>query len=142
MLAALLALVMVNSFSCMDGSYRVCLPSDLKASEVIEVVTQLGPGGPEKKAFTVGDRLKRHKARCRKGKLVDASGRPIVFYRLKGCWGTPPENYQEIIEKQTAEIEKLRKDNVVIEIPCNPDPLLPPAGRRPDGTGSFDQTSF
>ena len=30
-------------------------------------------------------------------------------YKLKGCWGNPPRNYQEILERQEAELAILRK---------------------------------
>ena len=64
-------------------------------------------------------KLKQLKARCRKGKLVDAKGKEIRFFRLQGCWGNPPEDYQEILTRQAQELENLRKQYRVIEMTCN-----------------------
>ena len=105
-----------------------CLPADIKQDSLIEVITRTTSHGLVKDNVTVRDVLKKLRARCRKGKLIDGKGKPVRFFRLRGCWGTQPENYQEILEKQGKQIDDLKKRNTVIEIPCNPDPLLPPAG--------------
>jgi hypothetical protein len=55
---------------------------------------------------------------------VDARGRQIQFYRLTGCWGNPPENYQEILDNQQRELAQLRKRFRVVEISCNPSGVL------------------
>ncbi|HEX8186643.1 MAG TPA: hypothetical protein VF747_17885, partial [Blastocatellia bacterium] len=55
----------------------------------------------------------------KKGSLVDGRGREIYFYRLTGCRGNPPDNYQEILERQRSEISRLRKRHMVIEMTCN-----------------------
>ena len=110
------------------GSTCRCLPADIKKDSVVEVITRTTVNGLVKEKVTVRDILKKMKAKCRKGKLIDGTGKPVRFFRLRGCWGTPPENYQEILEKQEKEINELKKRNTVIEIPCNPDPMLPPAG--------------
>jgi len=73
------------------------------------------------KKTTVEQRLIELDARCDKGKLVDAAGKEIYFYRLKGCWGNPPPDYQEILQRQNEELEKLRKRYTVIEMTCNPE---------------------
>ncbi|MFM9904110.1 MAG: hypothetical protein ACKVQJ_06000 [Pyrinomonadaceae bacterium] len=83
------------------------------------------------KTVTVKQTLAKMKAKCRHGKIVDRRGRQIRFYYLRGCWGNPPEDYQEILENQRKEIADLKKKFTVIEIPCNPNPLLPPAAMRP-----------
>ena len=69
---------------------------------------------------TVNETLKRLQAHCRKRKLVDARGKEIYFYRLAGCWGNPPLDYQEILQRQSEELQKLRKHYHVIEMTCNP----------------------
>jgi hypothetical protein len=74
---------------------------------------------------TVKDKLNVLKARCRKGKLVDVKGRQIRFYHLQGCWGNPPADYSEILDRQRNEIEKLKKRYTVIEMTCNPNGVLP-----------------
>jgi hypothetical protein len=69
----------------------------------------------------VSQLLTKLRARCKQGKLVDGTGREIYFYRLAGCWGNPPEDYQEVLEKQRNEIVRLKKKYTVIEISCNQD---------------------
>jgi hypothetical protein len=77
-------------------------------------------GFKRKQVVTVADKLASLKAHCKKGKLIDAAGREIRFFHLTGCWGNPPEGYQEILEKQNRELIRLRKRYAVIEMTCNP----------------------
>ena len=70
---------------------------------------------------TVAEKLKELKARCRKKKLVDGQGREIRFYQLIGCWGNPPDDYQQQLKSQAQELAKLRKRYRVVEMTCNPD---------------------
>ncbi len=78
------------------------------------------------KQVTVGQTLKKIKAKCLKGKLVDVKRKEIRFYTLTGCWGNPPEGYLEILANQQKEIADLKKRFKVIEITCNANgsPLL------------------
>lgn len=103
-------------------SWQGCLPSDISADEVIAVE----PASQKKAAreVTVEGKLNQLGARCRNKRLVDAKGKPIHFYRLTGCWGNPPENYEEILTNQQAELARLRRRYRVIEIPCNPTGLM------------------
>jgi hypothetical protein len=102
-------------------SFEACLPRDIKATEVIAVETKnSSKGDVVTKKITVKDKLAQMKARCQKGKLVDAAGREIRFYRLVGCWGNPPADYLEILDNQQHEINELKKHYTVIEISCNP----------------------
>jgi hypothetical protein len=104
----------------------VCLPDDIKATDVVSVqVVKPGATGGEAKRVTVEQELIAMKARCDKGKLLDASGKEVRFYRLVGCWGNPPADYQEILAHQTEEIEKLKKKYTVIEMTCNPEGSQP-----------------
>ena len=97
-----------------------CLPSDIKPGDVVSVERVNGSGGAQRlKKITVRDVLKQVGAHCLEGKLLDAAGKEIRFYRLVGCWGNPPEDYQEILDKQNRELEKLKKSFHVIEISCN-----------------------
>ena len=98
--------------------WQSCLPADVDAAEVISV----GPlsKGSEAKKVTVTAKLDQIGARCRAKRLVDAKGKQIHFYRLTGCWGNPPENYQEILDNQQKELAQLRRRYRVIEITCNP----------------------
>src|SRR5437588_11424237 len=93
-----------------------CLPNNIKEDTVVSVEQS----GKAARQITVKERLKQLKARCRGRKLVDQKGRQIYFYRLTGCWGNPPVDYQEILERQRKEISELKKRYRVIEIPCNP----------------------
>lgn len=101
-----------------------CLPPGIKLSDVVEVGKTMGnanaqPAGPEK--ITVEQKLNALKATCnRENELVDGEGRPIVFYHLIGCWGYPPPNYRELLQKQRDEIDKLKQQHTVIEMTCNP----------------------
>lgn len=93
-----------------------CLPNGIKENEVVSAEQQ----GRTAKPLTVKERLKQLKARCRGRKLVESKGRQIYFYRLTGCWGNAPVDYQEILERQRKEISELKKRYTLIEIPCNP----------------------
>ena len=95
-----------------------CLPDGVKAKDVVSV--EQHRSGKGFKQTTVEQKLKQLKARCRRGKLVDGRGKEIRFYRLKGCWGNPPQDYREILDRQQREISDLKRRYVVVEITCNP----------------------
>jgi hypothetical protein len=121
-MAVLLGSCLVTSPS---GRFQQCLPDGTELTDVVST-TNVKPGsGLEPKKTTVEQKLIELKARCKKGKLVDGSGKEIRFYRLVGCWGNPPEDYQEILARQAAEIEKLRKRCTVVEMTCNPSSVQP-----------------
>ena len=90
-----------------------CLPKDVRADETVS------HGFKGRPAVTVQNKLTEMKARCRKGRLVDSRGREIRFFHLS-CWGNPPDNYQEIRRRETAELAKLKQRYTVIEFGCNP----------------------
>ncbi|HKR59276.1 MAG TPA: hypothetical protein VJS64_06040 [Pyrinomonadaceae bacterium] len=100
------------------SNWQGCLPADIDADEVIAV--EPAAQGRQAKQVTVKSRLNQLGARCRAKRLVDSKGRQIHFYRLTGCWGNPPENYEEILNNQQQELERLRRRYRVIEITCNP----------------------
>lgn len=93
-----------------------CLPKGIKEDEVVFVKRS----GRDVKQITVKQKLKQLKARCRERRLVDSKGRPVYFYRLTGCWGNPPSDYLEILERQRKELSDLKKRYTVIEMTCNP----------------------
>lgn len=97
-----LALLAVPAIS---QSYK-CLPDDVKADELVG------------KTATVKQTLKKLKARCNRGKLVDRKNRQIRFYRVQGCWGNPPADYLDILDAQSKEIADLKKRFTVIEMAC------------------------
>ncbi|HEV7550318.1 MAG TPA: hypothetical protein VGP65_01475 [Candidatus Angelobacter sp.] len=100
-----------------------CLPAGIKLSDVVEATMAGNANGQPMKMrqVTVEQKLNDLKAACnREDKLVDGNGRQILFYHLIGCWGNPPPDYQELLQKQREEIERLKQQNTVIEMTCNP----------------------
>jgi hypothetical protein len=94
---------------------QACLPADTKPDEVVTVRE------PKNTKVTVAQKLKELGAKCNaKGQLVNASGRPIYFYHLTGCWGMAPPNYEEIMANQARKIAELEKTYQVIQMTCNP----------------------
>ena len=90
-----------------------CLPQDVRADEVVSY------DGEGKSILTVKKKLIELRARCRRGKLVDAKGREIRFFRIS-CWGNPPEDYLEIQKREGEALAELKKDYSVIVFGCNP----------------------
>jgi hypothetical protein len=96
-----------------------CLPADVKLDDAAEA-SITGYANDQHKV-TVEQKLNELKATCnRDNKLIDGSGRQIAFYHLIGCWGNPPADYRELLEKQREEINKLKQQFTVIEMTCNP----------------------
>ena len=93
-----------------------CTPPGIQTTDVVSSEA-VKPGG-KVVTVTVAQKLKALGARCRKGKLVDAKGTEIRFYQLIGCWGNPPDDYQQQLERQAKELAKLRKRYRVIEMTC------------------------
>ena len=89
-----------------------CLPKDVRADEVLS----LGKGTSQ---LTVKQKLAQMKARCRGGKLFDAKGREIRFFRVS-CWGNPPPDYLEILQRENEQIKKLQQRFTVITFSCSP----------------------
>ena len=125
LMICMLCLLVAGSARAAQSGFEPCLPQGIKADTVVSAEgVQTDAGNNLVKKVTVGDRLTALDARCRRGKLVDGKGRKITFYRLKGCWGNPPVNYQEILTRQREEIEKLKKRYTVITLTCNPDGMM------------------
>lgn len=102
-----------------QSSLAKCLPTDVKPNDIVEASIIGSANGQHK--LTVEQKLNELKATCtRDNKLIDGSGRQIVFYHLIGCWGNPPDDYRELLEKQREEISKLKEKYTVIEMTCNP----------------------
>ena len=102
--------------------WQGCLPPDIDADEVISLEPS-SPGRVAKK-ITVTTKLNQIGARCRAKRLVDARGKEIHFYRLTGCWGNPPLDYEEILDNQRQELAQLRRRYRVVEITCNPSGIM------------------
>jgi len=112
-------LLCVNLLLTAPKQFQTCLPPGISATDVVSA--QLVKSSNTVKKTTVAQKLIELKARCKSGKLVDAAGKQIYFYRLTGCWGNPPADHQEILEQQDKELAKLRKRYTVIEMTCNPE---------------------
>jgi len=112
-----------------SGSLRAqseCLPLGVKEKDIATVTTLKSKNGNSRTVdIPVGQALKNMRARCLRGRLVDRGGRQIRFYFLKGCWGNPPADYLEILDRQRNELEALKKRYTVIEITCDPSGLPP-----------------
>jgi hypothetical protein len=105
-------------------TYCKCLPEGVSETDVVTHRPAKSGNGTETKAVTVAETLVQLKARCRNGRLLDQAGRQIYFFRLTGCWGNPPEDYQEILDKQNIELTRLKKRYHVIEMTCNESGML------------------
>jgi hypothetical protein len=91
-----------------------CLPSETKLEDIVSRDANNAP-------VTVEQQLKQLGAFCNtKNKLVAKNGKPIYFYRLTGCWGMAPQNYQEILAEQRRKISELEKTYAVVQMTCNP----------------------
>jgi hypothetical protein len=107
----------VAGHSKSDG-FANCVPKEISLKgKISEDPPDSSP--KSKKPRTIEQKLIDLKARCSNGKLVDKGGREIRFVHLLGCWGNPPENYQELLDKQQVEISKLKEKYTVIEISCD-----------------------
>ena len=105
-------------------SFSGCLPEAIKPTDVVS--SRLVGSSKAVKKVTVEGKLIQLKASCKNGKLIDAAGREIRFFRLEGCWGNPPADYQEILQRQSDELARLRTQYTIIEMTCNPDGVMIP----------------
>lgn len=121
---SLFAIIVFCSLSPAGGSDSIwpCLPKDVTQDTLVSGQELDSTKGKTQELITVRDALRRLEARCLKGKLVDKTGREIYFFHLIGCWGNPPEDYQERLTLQVQEIQRLKKKYTVLEIPCALDP--------------------
>ncbi len=121
----ILLFIAVFGISCIAQTYP-CLESDVKEDAVSTIRTVTSKTGKLRvEKITVKQTLKKMNARCVRGKLVDGKGRQIRFYSVQGCWGNPPADYVEILDRQRKEIARLKKRYTVIEMTCNPSGMPP-----------------
>jgi hypothetical protein len=97
-----------------------CLPPGIKLDDIVSTKVVGYIGSKNIVRTTVDQTLRRLNVVCKNDKPVDASGKEIYFYRLTGCWGNPPTNYNEILKKQQNEVVKLKQQYTVVEMTCNP----------------------
>ena len=122
LLVLLIALTVppMTSNGILQASLAKCLPANIKLSDVVEA-TSANRRAIGVHKVTVEEKLNELKATCNgDNKLVDENGKQIVFYHLTGCWGNPPLDYQEILQKQRDELVRLKQQYTVIEMTCNP----------------------
>jgi hypothetical protein len=103
-----------------ESSLSHCLPVNVKLDDVVstKVVGDIRPENVVR--TTVEQTLGGLGAVCKNAKLKDASGKEIYFHHRVGCWGNPPQNYSEILQKQQDELDRLKKKYTVVEMTCNP----------------------
>lgn len=111
-------LISLSSGHGTKQEFVACLPAGVNLEEIISAPQLKSATGTPVKRVTVRDTLSRLKARCKKGKLIAGNGREIRFYRLVGCWGNPPEDYQAQLARQSQELQRLKRKYAVVEIPC------------------------
>jgi hypothetical protein len=111
-------LICLSSGDGTNKGFVACLPADVKLEEVVSAPQLKSTSLTASKRVTIRGTLSRLKAHCKKGKLIAGSGREIRFYRLVGCWGNPPDDYQEQLARQNRELQRLKKRYTVVEIPC------------------------
>jgi hypothetical protein len=102
-----------------------CLPEEIKPETVVSVIRKTSNLRGKVEFETVRQRLGKLNARCKAGKLVGGNNKEIRFYQLQGCWGNPPPDYTEILNRQRKELEELKKRYAVIEITCNSSGEMP-----------------
>jgi hypothetical protein len=103
-----------------ESSLSRCLPPKVTLGDIVSTKV-VGYTKPENVVrTTVEQTLGGLRAICKNDKLKDASGKEIYFYHRVGCWGNPPQNYNEILQKQQDELYRLKKKYTVVEMTCNP----------------------
>ena len=126
MLLSALALVL-TLLTAVSGSksdrFSSCLPEGIKlTSEIFEESD--GSSNAKRKPKTLQAKLTDLRARCKNRKLVTRNGKEIRIVQLIGCWGNPPEDYREQMDRQQRDIKELSKKYVVIQIPCTPNKTI------------------
>ena len=125
---ALMLTLLTTASGSKSQRFSSCLPEGVKLnSEILEESD--GSTGAKGKPKTVASKLTELRARCKNRKLVTRNGKEIRIVQLIGCWGNPPEDYQEQMNRQQRDIEELRKKYVVIQIPCTSNKTIASGGQ-------------
>ena len=95
-----------------NSSDYPCLQPTIRLDDVVTF------GHDGKSSVTVRRKLIQLGAQCRGGRLTTRRGREIHFFKAE-CWGNPPADYLEILERQRRQIAKLKRKYTVIEIACD-----------------------
>jgi hypothetical protein len=119
-MTSFLVVILLCSLSFVEASDSIlpCLPKDLSQETLVSSEGFKSASGEKQKGVTVGETLHLLEARCQESKLVDKTGREIYFFHLIGCWGNPPADYEERLALQAQEVQRLKKQYTVLEIPC------------------------
>lgn len=112
-------LVSVPSISFARNRFQ-CLPDGMKLGAAVGCDTTAQPA----REMTLKETLVKMGARCEREKLVDAKGKEIRFYTVHG-FGAPTAYAMETMRRQRTEIEALRQQYTVIEIPSRDHPCEP-----------------
>jgi hypothetical protein len=122
--ALVLTLTLLTPVSGADTTrLSSCLPEGVKLTNEIFEESD-GSTTAKGKPKTVASKLAELKARCKNSKLVTRNGKEIRIIQLIGCWGNPPEDYQEQLNRQQREIQEFKKKYIVIQIPCTPNKTI------------------
>ena len=119
--------IMLTLLTTASGSksqrFSSCLPEGVKlTSEIFEESD--GSTSAKGKPKTVASKLAELRARCKNRKLFTRNGKEIRIVQLIGCWGNPPADYEEQVQRQERELKALREKYIVIEIPCSPNKII------------------
>jgi hypothetical protein len=93
-----------------------CLPKDFQLTDIVSYRKRQKS---DEKQITIEDKLVELKAHCKAGKLIDSKGKEIRFFKLS-CFGNPPENIDEIVQKERQTLARLQKKYHVIVMECDP----------------------
>jgi hypothetical protein len=98
-----------------SGSRFACLPEGFQLGDKISEgdVASLANHSSTLEAYLV-----KLRARCKRGKLFDAKGKEIRLFRYS-CFGNRPENYKEIVQKESEELARLKRRYRVLTIACD-----------------------
>jgi hypothetical protein len=120
---ALMLTLLTTASGSKSQRFSSCLPEGVKLnSEILEESdgSTRAKGSPK----TVTSKLTELRARCKNRKLVTRTGKEIRIVQLIGCWGNPPADYEEQLQRQERELKELREKYIVIEIPCSPNKIV------------------
>jgi len=119
-----LALTLLTPVSgAKTNRFASCLPEGVKlTSEIFEESD--GSTSAKGKPKTVTSKLAELSGRCKNKKLFTRNGKEIRIVQLIGCWGNPPADYEEQVQRQERELKALREKYIVIEIPCSPNKIV------------------
>jgi len=119
--------IMLTLLTTASGSksqrFSSCLPEGVKLTSGIFEESD-GSTSAKGKPKTVASKLAELSARCKNKKLFTRNGKEIRIVQLIGCWGNPPADYEEQVQRQERELKALREKYIVIEIPCSPNKII------------------